>query len=112
MPPGGVAASDDEQPRRRAASLGDTQFRTRMDALAEALKRYGIDPSTVEVKTMYGRNPNLVGSKGQPWEIVRGLNSEGELIEFEHHSNGHFFGDTNEFELAHYHGPAGEHLTY
>jgi len=97
---------------RRLATMGDTQFRTAGDALAEALERHGIDPSTVETTTMYGKNPNLLGPQGQSWEMVRGLNSNGELIEFENHANGHFFGDTNEFELPHYHGPDGEHLTY
>jgi RHS repeat-associated protein len=97
---------------RRLATAGDTQFRTAGDALAEALERHGIDPSTVETTSMYGRNPNLIGPQGQPWEMVRGLNADGELIEFEHHANGHFFDDTNEFELPHYHGPDGEHLTY
>lgn len=97
---------------RRLATEGDKQFPTAGDALAEALVRHGIDPSTVEITTMYGKNPNLLGPQGQPWEMVRGLNSDGELIQFEHHANGHFFGDTNEFELPHYHGPDGEHLTY
>jgi hypothetical protein len=80
--------------------------------IAEALERHGIDPSTVETTPMYGKNPNLVGPEGQPWERVRGLTLDGELVEFEHHANGHFFGDTNEFELPHYHGPSGEHLSY
>jgi RHS repeat-associated protein len=97
---------------RRLATMGDTQFRTGADALAEALERHGIDPSTVETTTMYGKNPNLIGPQGQPWEMVRGLNSEGKIIEFRHDASGHFFGDTNEFELPHYHGPNGEHLTY
>jgi len=97
---------------RRAATAGDTQFRTANDALREALQRHGIDPSTIEVKLMYGKNPNLVGPQGEPWEIVRGLNSEGKVIEVPHHANGHFFEDANEFELPHYEGPNGEHLSY
>jgi len=97
---------------RRLATTGDTQFPTQADALAEALERHGIDPSTVETTPMYGQNPNLIGPQGQPWEMVRGLNSDGELIEFENHANGHYFDDTDEFELPHYHGPDGEHLTY
>ena len=97
---------------RRTASLGDQQFPTQEDALAEALARHGIDPSTVEVTAMYGKNPNLLGPQGQPWELISGLDSSGEIIRFEHHPSGHFFSDTNEFELPHYHGPNGEHLTY
>ena len=97
---------------RRAATKGDTQFRNSGDALAEALRRHGVDPSTVETTPMYGKNPNLTGPQGQPWEVVRGLDSQGEIVKFEHHANGHFFNDTNTFELPHYHGPDGEHLTY
>lgn len=97
---------------RRPQSPGDRQFPTQGDALAEALKRHGVDPSTVEVTPMYGKNPNLVGPKGEPWEIVSGLDSEGELIRFQNHSNGHSFSDTGEFELPHYRGPNGEHLSY
>jgi hypothetical protein len=37
---------------------------------------------------MYGKNPNLIGPQGQPWEMVRGLSGDGELIEFEHHAHG------------------------
>jgi RHS repeat-associated protein len=97
---------------RRIGTIGDTQFRTANDALREALIRHGVDPSTVEVQLQYGKNPNLVGSRGEPWQIVQGLNSDGELIEFDHHANGHFFEDTNEFELPHYEGPNKEHLSY
>jgi hypothetical protein len=60
---------------------------------------------------MYGKNPNLIGPKGQPWELVKGL-SEGDIVEFEHHASGHYFADTNTYELPHYHGQNGEHLTY
>jgi len=108
----GVRESGAGSATRRLATVGDKQFPTADDAFAEALVRHDIDPSTVEITTMYGKNQNLLGPQGQPWEIIRGLNSDGELIQFEHHANGHFFSDTNEFELPHYHGPNGEHLTY
>ena len=42
---------------------------------------------------------------GQPRQRIRGLTAYGEIIEFDHHSNGHFFGDAKQFELPHYHGP-------
>ncbi len=107
-----LEAPESGAPTRRLATAGDQQFPTADDALAEALARHGIDPSTVETTPMYGKNPNLLGPKGEPWEIVSGLTQDGRLVEFEHHSNGHFFSDKNEFELPHYHGPNGEHLTY
>ncbi|MFV8638625.1 hypothetical protein ACNRBS_04370 [Ralstonia pseudosolanacearum] len=85
-------------------TVGDKRFPTADDALTEALACHDIAPSTVEITKVYGKNPNLLGPQGQPWEVARGLNSDGELIEFEHHANGHYFSDTNEFELPHYHG--------
>jgi hypothetical protein len=96
---------------RCLATEGDTQFRTAADALAEAIERHGIDPSTVETELKYGKKPNLLGPDGKPWEVVRGLNEDGDIVEFQHHSNGHNF-DDGTFELPHYHGPDGEHLTY
>lgn len=80
--------------------------------LSEALERHGIDPGSIEIKTMYGKNSNLLGPRGEPWEEISGLTSEGDIEPFGHHANGHFFHDTNEFERPHYHGPNGEHLTY
>jgi hypothetical protein len=99
---------------RRLAASGDTPFRTAEDALADALERYGIDPGSVEIIKMYGKDPNLIGPQGQPWEMISGLDAEGNIIEFENHANGHIFDDIspNEFELPHYQGPNGEHLTY
>jgi hypothetical protein len=91
--------------------MGDTQFRTGADALAEALERRGIDPSTVEITQTYGKNANLLGPQGQPWQTVRGLNGEGDVVEFQGHPSGHFFEDGT-FELPHYHGPNGEYPTY
>lgn len=40
--------------------------------------------------------------------------STGELVKIEHHSHGHTFKDVDpeEFELPHYHGPRGEHISY
>ena len=89
------------------------QFATENDALAEALVQHEVDPSAVEVTPTYSKNPNLVGSQGQPWVLVRELTPDGNtIIEFEQHSNGRIFADDNTYELPHYHGPNGEHLTY
>lgn len=88
------------------------EFPSAAEALAEALARHGIDPSTVEVTKMYGKNPNLLGPKGEPWEMVEGLSASAKIVTFQHHAHGHFFKDKNEFELPHYHGPNNEHLTY
>lgn len=59
-----------------------------------------------------GGNPVLRGPQGQPYEIIRALTEEGELIEFHHHCWGHTFPDEPRFEGPHYHGPNGEHIFY
>jgi hypothetical protein len=84
-------------PGRRAPTKGDADFPTQEEALKEALTRHGVDPTTVETELMYGKNPNLVGPKGEPWESVRGLDGEGNIVEFDHHANGHTFTDKGEF---------------
>jgi hypothetical protein len=110
--PGNEGGEEEEPLRRRDATPGDAQFTSREEALAEALKRHGVDPGTVETQTMFGKNPNLKGPKGEPWEIVRGLDREGNMVEFQHHASGHRFMNNGTYELPHYHGPNGEHLTY
>jgi RHS repeat-associated protein len=97
---------------RRAPSPGDAHFPTADEALSEALQRHGIDPGSVESTAMYGKNANLVGPQGQPWQTVKGLDANADIIEFEHHANGHVFTDTSTYELPHFHGPSGEHITY
>jgi RHS repeat-associated protein len=110
-------AAQKEGAERRKATEGDADFPSREAAMAEACKRHGIDPETVEVKQMYGDNPNLKGPKGQPWEQISGLNANGDIVTFDNHSNGHFFQDPSgatkgEYEMPHFHGPNGEHLCY
>lgn len=97
---------------RRDQTPGDADFPSKEAALTEALRRHGVEPGTVETQPMFGKNPNLLGDKGEPWEKVRGLNNDGELVEIDHHANGHVFTDNDTFEHPHYHGPSGEHLCY
>jgi RHS repeat-associated protein len=105
-------AAQEAGAERRAATEGDADFPSREAALAEAARRHGVDPGTLEATPMYGNNPNLVGPKGQPWERVSGLDANANVVSFDHHANGHYFQDAGEYELPHYHGPNGEHLCY
>jgi hypothetical protein len=77
------------------------------------LEAYGVPADApIDMRTVYGKNPNLLGPKGQPWEQLDTLDSEGNLITVDHHANGHFFTDNNTWSLPHYHGPNGEHFFY
>jgi hypothetical protein len=40
------------------------------------------------------------------------IDSAGNLKTFDDHSNGHWFQDANKYELPHFHGPKGEHISY
>ena len=96
--------------------LGDNDrvFAAHDEARAQALSAHGVsDPSLVESSgPLYGKNPNLTGPKGEPWEQLNAINDDGDLVTIDHHANGHFFNDTNEWSLPHYHGPNGEHYFY
>jgi RHS repeat-associated protein len=108
-----LGLATDGKPHRRKQTGGDVTYETEEQARAEALRRHGATPDApYEATPVYGKNENLKGPKGEPSERVATINSEGELVEFDHHSNGHFFKDTNEYELPHYHGPNGEHISY
>ena len=61
---------------------------------------------------MYGNNPNLTGPKGESWQQLDAIADDGDLVTVDHHANGHYFADTNEYALPHYHGPSGEHYFY
>ncbi|MFH9723587.1 putative T7SS-secreted protein [Streptomyces sp. NPDC017254] len=99
------------------AERGDVLFPDHDSALAEVLRRYDIeDPSYVERVDQWGKNPNLYGPKGEPWELIRAIDSKGNELEFHHHANGHYFKNKDpeleEWSLPHYHGPKGEHIYY
>ncbi|MEU4267965.1 putative T7SS-secreted protein [Streptomyces sp. NPDC026092] len=96
---------------------GDVHFADHDSALAEILRRYDIeDPSYIMREEQWGKNPNLFGPRGEPWEIIRAIDSKGNEIEFHHHANGHYFKHSDpeqeQWSLPHYHGPKGEHVYY
>ncbi|MHB9857556.1 putative T7SS-secreted protein [Streptomyces sp. YIM S03343] len=92
---------------------GDVVYTTQEEALAEALRRHGVtDPSVIERAPQWGKNPNLTGPGGEPWETISAIDDKGNIIEIHHHANGHYFKDADQWALPHYHGPKGEHVYY
>jgi hypothetical protein len=98
---------------RRPQTPGDATYNTQDEAMTEAISRHGGNAdSPVETTSVYGKNPNLRGPNGEPSERVTIVDANGDLVSFDHHSNGHLFSDANQYELPHYHGPNGEHISY
>jgi RHS repeat-associated protein len=106
---------------RRNQNPQDRTFQTRREALEYALRAYRV-PSrggnqVVNVKKEWGKNPNLLGPKGEPYEVVSVINMEDRRISFHHHASGHVFKDKDNpvpinYEYPHYHGPNGAHYSY
>lgn len=89
--------------------INDRYFLTQEDALDAALDTYGT--ILVETESIYGKYPNLIGPKGQPWEIVHSWSeTSGEFVKIRHHPNGHYFEDTHTYALPHYHVPEGHYF--
>jgi len=103
----------DEKPHRRTQNPGDETYATEDEARKRAMELHGASPDNpYEREEIYGTNPNLRGPKGQPSEVVHVMRDDGEIVPIDHHSNGHRFEDDNTYELPHYHGPNGEHISY
>lgn len=97
---------------RRSQSPKDTTVANEEEARKEALRRHGAaDTELYEKKPVFGKNENLKGPKGQPYEKITTINKSGETIEIDHHKWGHNFPDGT-YELPHFHGPEGEHISY
>jgi hypothetical protein len=108
----GPAGTDDATPLV-SEKPNDAYFATQDEAEAAALQAHGVsDTSTVEVRTMYGKNPNLTGPNGEPWYQLDAINGDGDLVTIDNHANGHYFKDNNTYALPHYHGPDGSHYFY
>ena len=65
-----------------------------------------------DTENVYGKNDNLRGPNGEPSQKVTTIDKNGNIVEIDDHSNGHYFSDTNEYEQPHFQGPSGEHLSY
>jgi hypothetical protein len=102
-----------QHPQRRKQLPNDITLASEEEARREAFRRMNIpseNNDTFERITTYGGNPNLKGPKGEPYEIIKTLNSYGDIIDIEHHKWGHYFSDNNTYELPHYH--ANGHVSY
>lgn len=108
-----VDAESCEVPRRRRAqSSKDVTLGSEEEARAEALKRHNAaDPEVFEQKPVFGKNDNLKGPKGEPYEKITTINKSGDTVEIDHHKWGHEFPDGT-YEYPHFHGPDGEHISY
>ena len=105
--------------RMRKQLPADTTFPSEAAARREALRRRGVPTSVgnnFEREAVWGKNPNLVGADGEPYEILHTRDANGRPVQILHHANGHVFEpelqDDGTFELPHYEGPQGEHLSY
>lgn len=88
-------------------------FGTQVEARAEAIRQHGGQIDLFEEIAVFGKNPNLRGPNGEPSFILRTADQAGNIIDIQHHSNGHLFFDKGLHELPHYHGPGGlGHLSY
>lgn len=110
---GGVSKST--SPKRRTQTAGDVTLPSEKAARREAIRRHGGETSKANNftrKDVYGQNSNLRGPEGEPSEVLSTKHRDGRNIEIEHHKHGHQFKDDNTYELPHYQGPKGEHISY
>ncbi|MEV6107979.1 putative T7SS-secreted protein [Streptomyces sp. NPDC051940] len=104
-----------DQHLRLDPARGDVHGGSQQEALDEVLRRFDVtDPDLVDAQPVWGRNPNLTGPSGEPWEELTAIDANGNVVSIHHHANGHLFTDVepNQWSLPHYHGPNGEHVYY
>ena len=100
---------------RRSQSPKDLTFSSEKAARREAIRRYGGEvskPNNFSRAKNWDQNINLRGPNGQQSEFLKIKDRLGNDISIDHHKWGHVFKDNNTFELPHYQGPNGEHLSY
>jgi RHS repeat-associated protein len=102
---------------RRIQTVGDMDFPSLDAARREAMRRYDIQVSkpnnfTLVVDPKSYKNPNLRGPNGEPSQLLLGTDLHGNKVVIPHHKWGHQFTDNNTYELPHFQGPKGEHLSY
>jgi hypothetical protein len=105
----------DSMPERRRQKPGDKDFPSERAARREAFRQNNVPTSQTdnfERVPTYGKNDNLKGPNGEPYEEIHTKDAHGNPVVIEHHKHGHHFKDTNEFEKPHYQGPNNEHLSY
>ena len=103
--------------RRRVQSPRDTDNPNERAARRSAMRSQNIPtsrPYTVEAVSQYGKNPNLTGPNGEPYEIliIRDAATGEQIGQLDHHKWGHLFDDTGQCEKSHIHGRSGSHHSY
>jgi RHS repeat-associated protein len=99
---------------RRLQLPGDTTNPSKRAALRAALRSKGIPTSKsyiYEVTEKYGKNSNLLGPKGEPYQVIQIIDpaTKETVGTLEYHKWGHVFEDNNTYEQPHYHGEDGSH---
>jgi RHS repeat-associated protein len=102
---------------RRKQTPGDTDNANERAARRSAMRSNNIPtsrPYTVEKTSLYGKNKNLLGPNGEPYEqiTIRDAQTGEKLGELDHHKWGHVFEDKGECEKSHIHGRNGSHHSY
>jgi hypothetical protein len=54
----------------------------------------------------------MLGPNGEPWEILRTTDLNGDVVSIQNHAWGHYFEDTGEVRGPHYIGANDEHFFY
>ena len=101
-------------PKRRLQNASDITAPSERAARRQAFRENNIPTSQANnfsrVK-VHGKNDNLKGANGEPSEIIRTKDINGNSVEIQHHKNGHDFADGT-FEKPHYHGKESNHISY
>jgi hypothetical protein len=101
---------------RREQTERDVTLPTERAARREALRRWDARSlSQSDYELIPDPNPNKVirGPNFEPAELVRVNTRSGKIVEFQHHKWGHTFQDKSpNYEIGHFHGPDGEHISY
>ena len=101
---------------RRDQSPGDKTFKTERAARRESFRNNNVPTSQAnnfKREKVHGKNKNLLGANGEPSEVIKTKDVNGNPVTIDHHSNGHQFIDNNTYELPHYHGKNGNgHYSY
>ena len=96
---------------------GDCTLETERAARREAMRRNKVQtslPNNYQRREVYGKNRNLRGPRGEPYETLEARDLHGRVVRIEHHKHGHVFPDVDppRVRRPHYQGPKGEHIEY
>lgn len=71
-------------------------------------------PNNFTREPVYGKNRNLKSTRGEPSEVIKTKDLNGNPVTIDHHKHGHVFRDVNPPQTLgpHYHGPDGRHIFY